>query len=171
MWLNCICSSSPNKNCNRHVWSTQCGIIFVQCGANASHLLWDISKLMCPRSANATVFIRTMLSTSSFRSSARAFNNISVVFAVILPTFVGVVCKLDNLKSLPLVYQSKRPQISGFTFGVISQSQFIGQRYLSDFSFRFDLSSLLSHLKFTIFARHFRGSFLHVSERLHDFIA
>ena len=93
-----------------------------------------------------------MLSTSTFPSSARAFNNISVVFAVILPTFVSVVCKLDNLRSLPLVCRSRRPQISGFTFGVISRSQFIGRRYLSDFSFRFVSSSLLSHLKFTIFA-------------------
>ena len=46
----------------------------------------------------------------------------------------------------------RRPQISGFTFGVINRSQFIGRRYLSDFSFRFVSSSLLSHLKFTIFA-------------------
>ena len=121
-------------------------------GRIASRLLWDISKLTCPRSANASVFIRTMLSTSTFPSSARAFNNISVVFAVILPTFVSVVCKLDNLRSLPLVCRSRRPQISGFTFGVISRSQFIGRRYLSAFSFRFVSSSLLSHLKFTIFA-------------------
>ena len=117
-----------------------------------SRLLWDISKLMCPSSANASVFIRTMLSTSTFPSSVRAFNNISVVFAVILPTFVSVVCKLDNLRSLPLVYRLRRPHISGFTFGVISRSQFIGRRYLPDFSFRFVSSSLLSHLKFTIFA-------------------
>lgn len=118
----------------------------------ASRLLWDISKLICPRSANASAFIRTVLSTSTLPSSARAFNNISVVCAVILPTFVSVVCKFDNFRSLPLVCRSRRPQISGFTFGMISRSQFIGRRYLSDFSLRFVSSSLVSHLKFTILA-------------------
>ena len=84
--------------------------------------------------------------------SARAFNNRSVVCAVILPTFVSVPCKLDNLRSLPRVCRSRRPQISGFTFGVISRSQFVGRRYFSDFSLRCASSSLLSHLKLTIFA-------------------
>ena len=51
---------------------------------------------------------------------------------------------------MPLVCRSRRPQISGFTFGVISRSQFIGRRCFSDFSLRFVPSSLLSHLKFTI---------------------
>ena len=107
---------------------------------------------MCPRSASASVFILIILSRSSLLFSARAFNNRFVVCVVILPTFVSVACKLDNLRSLPFVCRSRRPQISGLTFGVISRSQFDGLKYFSDLSLRFVSSSLLSHLKLTILA-------------------
>ena len=61
-------------------------------------------------------------------------------------------CKLDNLRSLPLVCRLRHPQISGFTFRVISRSQFNARRYFSDFSLRCVSASLLSHLKLTILA-------------------
>ena len=51
-----------------------------------------------------------------------------------------------------LLCRSRGPQISGFTFGVINRSQFIGRRYFSDFSLRFVMSSLLSLSKFTMLA-------------------
>ena len=107
---------------------------------------------MCPRSASASVFILIILSRSSLLFSARAFNNRFVVCVVIMPTFVSVACKLDNLRSLPFVCRSRRPQISGLTFGVISRSQFDGLKYFSDLSLRLVSSSLLSHLKLTILA-------------------
>ena len=120
---------------------------------------------MCPRSASAPVFIRIMLSRWSLLFSAWAFNNRFVVCAVILPTFVSVACKLDNLRSLPLVCRLRHPQISGFTFRVISRSQFNARRYFSDFSLRCVSASLLSHLKLTILA-----SFSDTFGPLSDFI-
>ena len=82
----------------------------------------------------------------------RAFNSISVVLAVILATLVSVAYKFDNFKSLPLAWWSSRSHISGFTFGVINQSQFTRRRYFPHLSLRFESSSLLSHLKVMIFA-------------------
>ena len=87
-----------------------------------SRLRCDTSKLICPKSASASVFIHIILSRSSLLFSARAFHNRFVVCAVILPTFVSVACNLDNLRSLPLVCRLRCPQISGFTFAVISRS-------------------------------------------------
>ena len=96
-----------------------------------------------------------------------AFNSIYVVLVVILPTLVSVACKFDNFKSLPLAWRSSCPHISGFTFGVINRSQFAGRRYFPHLSLRFELSSLLSHLKFMIFASlsETLGSVFSVSDR------
>lgn len=99
-----------------------------------------------------SVFILIIASISSGVFSEWAFNSIYVVLVVILPTLVSVACKFDNFKSLPLAWRSNCPHISGFTFGVINRSQFAGQRYFPHLSLRFELSSLLSHLKFMIFA-------------------
>ena len=91
-----------------------------------SFAIWDVSKLVCPRSANASVFIRTMLSPSTFPSATRAISNLSVVCAIMSPTLVNVVSKHYNFRSLPLVRRSRRPQISGFPFDAISRLEFIG---------------------------------------------
>ena len=95
------------------------------------------------------------------------FNSIYVVLVVILPTLVSVACKFDNFKSLPLAWWSNCPHISGFTFGVINRSQFAGRRYFPHLSLRFELSSLLNHLKFMIFASlsETLGSVLSISDR------
>ena len=96
-----------------------------------------------------------------------AFNSIYVVLVVILPTLVSVACKFDNFESLPLAWWSNCPHISGFTFGVINRSQFAGRRYFPHLSLRFELSSLLNHLKFMIFASlsETLGSVLSISDR------
>lgn len=100
----------------------------------------------------SVLIILIIASISSGVFSEWAFNSIYFVLAVILPTLVSVACKFGNFKSLPLAWRSNCPHISGFTFGVINRSQFAGRRYFPHLSLRFELSSLLSHLKFMIFA-------------------
>ena len=165
---SCVCNSSPNSmevigTCDAQsvAWS------LFRFGQITLHLGCTISKLTCPRRAMVSVFILIIASISSGLFSEWAFNSIYVVLAVILPTLVSAACKFDNFKSLPLAWRSSCTHISGFTFGVINWSQFAGRRYFPHLSLRFELSSLLSHLKFMIFASlsETLGSVFSVSDR------
>ena len=138
--------------CNRHMWSTQCGKIFVQCGTNCITSPLRYFEADVPEECQC-------ISIHSDHAVDINFPVLSTSLQQHIGRFCGYITDLRKYclqvgqpQVLALVCRSRRPRFSGFTFGVISRSQFIGRRYLSAFSFRFVSSSLLSHLKFTIFA-------------------
>ena len=73
---------------------------------------------MAPSTASVLILIMASISGGMF--SERAFNSISAVLAVILPTLVSVACKFDKFRSLPIAWWSNRPHFLGFTFGAIN---------------------------------------------------